>query len=84
MLAQKKEDGNCDPGKGCQDIQKKQDHHQLPADSTSSSGGISADPNEIIGPTGYDSIRWVSINDVLNYTILFENDPEFALSLIHI
>ncbi len=53
-------------------------HHQHPADSTSTSGGISADPNEIIGPAGYDSIRWVSINDVLNYTILFENDPEFA------
>lgn len=42
------------------------------------SGGVSADPNEIIGPTGYDSVRWVSINDVLNYTIFFENDPEFA------
>ena len=42
------------------------------------SGGISVDPNEIIGPMGYDSVRWVSINDVLNYTILFENDPEFA------
>ena len=38
----------------------------------------SYDPNEIIGPEGYDSVRWVSINDVLNYTILFENDPEFA------
>lgn len=39
---------------------------------------LSYDPNEIIGPEGYDSVRWVSINDVLNYTILFENDPEFA------
>lgn len=38
----------------------------------------SADPNEIIGPVGYDSVRWVSINDVLNYTIFFENDPDFA------
>ena len=27
----------------------------------------SYDPNEIIGPEGYDSVRWVSINDVLNY-----------------
>ena len=53
-------------------------HHQDPLDDTTTSGGISADPNEIIGPAGYDSIRWVSINDVLNYTILFENDPEFA------
>ena len=54
-------------------------HHQDPLDDTSTSGGISADPNEIIGPTGYDdSLRWVSINDLLNYTIFFENDPEFA------
>lgn len=53
-------------------------HHQDPLDDTSTSGGISADPNEIIGPMGYDSVHWVSINDVLNYTILFENDPEFA------
>lgn len=54
------------------------DHYHHPADSITSSGGISGDPNEIIGPVGYDSVRWVSINDVLNYTILFENDPEFA------
>ena len=38
----------------------------------------SLDPNEVIGPEGYDSVKWVSINDVLKYTILFENDPEFA------
>lgn len=54
------------------------DHPQDPLDGTATSGGISADPNEIIGPTGYDSVRWVSINDMLNYTIFFENDPEFA------
>ena len=54
------------------------DHSQDPLDDTSTSGGISADPNEIIGPAGYDSIRWVSINDLPNYTILFENDPDFA------
>lgn len=54
-------------------------HPQNPLDGTATSGGISADPNEIIGPTGYDdSLRWVSINDVLNYTIFFENDPDFA------
>ena len=54
------------------------DHPQDPLDDTSTSGGISIDPNEIIGPSGYDSLRWVSINDVLNYTIFFENDPDFA------
>lgn len=36
------------------------------------------DPNELKGPIGVDSVRWVSKNDVLNYTVLFENDPEFA------
>ena len=49
-----------------------------PAGDATSSGQLSYDPNEVIGPEGYDSVRWVSINDVLNYTILFENDPEFA------
>jgi len=54
-------------------------HPQDSLDGAFTSGAISADPNEIIGPTGYDdSIRWVSINDVLNYTIFFENDPDFA------
>lgn len=50
----------------------------IPAGDATSSGQLSYDPNEVIGPEGYDSVRWVSINDVLNYTILFENDPEFA------
>ena len=49
-----------------------------PAGDLTSQGQLSYDPNEVIGPEGYDSVRWVSINDVLNYTILFENDPEFA------
>lgn len=43
-------------------------HHQDPLDDTSTSGGISADPNEIIGPMGYDSIHWVSVKDVSSYT----------------
>ena len=64
---------------GDKDKQKDKDKQQETLDDTSTSGGISADPNEIIGPTGYDdSLRWVSINDVLNYTIFFENDPDFA------
>ena len=79
VQAQNKKSGKCDPDKGCQDKQKDKDRQQDPLDDTSTSGGISADPNEIIGPTGYDdSLRWVSINDVLNYTIFFENDPDFA------
>lgn len=50
----------------------------IPSGDLTSQGKLSYDPNEVIGPEGYDSIRWVSINDVLNYTIMFENDPEFA------
>ena len=36
------------------------------------------DPNELVGPVGYDTLRWVSINDVLHYTIYFENSEELA------
>lgn len=39
---------------------------------------VSVDPNELDGPRGVDSVRWVSVNDILNYTIFFENDPVFA------
>ncbi|MEO1515198.1 MAG: RHS repeat-associated core domain-containing protein [Bacteroidota bacterium] len=36
------------------------------------------DPNEIIPPPGYGTRKWVAGNATLPYTILFENDPEFA------
>ncbi len=36
------------------------------------------DPNIIIGPDGYDTIRWISATETLPYKILFENDPDFA------
>lgn len=40
---------------------------------------ISCDPNEIIGPDGTDdSLRFVSVNDTLLYTINFENDSALA------
>jgi RHS repeat-associated protein len=32
------------------------------------------DPNEIIGPVGQPDKRWVSVKDVMPYTINFEND----------
>lgn len=68
----------CDGGDKNPPDQKDPDRHhgddgtitQLPA----------MDPNDLIGPEGYDSVRWVSINDVLNYTIRFENSQEFALA----
>ncbi len=34
----------------------------------------SLDPNAILGPDGVPSRKWVSVNDVLPYTILCEND----------
>lgn len=49
-----------------------------PGDNAGMAALVSVDPNELEGPTGIDSVRWVSVNDVLNYTIYFENDPEFA------
>ena len=70
------DDGDCRKG-NC-----KQNPNPTPTRHPGATGSIpmlrSLDPNEVIGPEGYDSVRWVSINDLLNYTILFENDPEFA------
>lgn len=39
---------------------------------------LAVDPNELTGPLGVDSVRWVSKNDELSYTVFFENDPSFA------
>jgi hypothetical protein len=38
----------------------------------------SHDPNEIISPPGYDSARFVSVNDNMGYTITYENDASLA------
>ena len=39
----------------------------------------SYDPNVIIGTPGYDTTKkWVSVNSILSYKILFENSPDFA------
>ncbi len=38
----------------------------------------SADPNDIIGPSGYGDEKWVGVNDPLPYTVRFENDPLVA------
>ena len=63
---------------GDKDKKNDNDHSQEMMDGVATSGGISYDPNEVLGPTGYDSLRWVSINDILNYTIFFENSSDFA------
>ena len=41
------------------------------------------DPNQIITPKGYDSARWVSINDRMGISIFFENDPNLATAPVH-
>lgn len=41
-------------------------------------GVHSADPNDILGPEGYEVPKWVSIKDRLEYRIRFENNPQFA------
>jgi hypothetical protein len=38
----------------------------------------SQDPNDITGPQGYDTIHWIPKNQVMPFTIRFENDPVFA------
>jgi hypothetical protein len=38
----------------------------------------SCDPNEIVGPTGFGPDRMVAHDEVMEYTIFFENDPVFA------
>ncbi len=46
-------------------------------------GGIKScpkDPNDITGPAGYDTLQWISVHDVIDYAIRFENDPVFATS----
>ena len=73
---------------GAQDICKEGDQNQpnqeepdrTPLDSIDVWGGqlLSGDPNELLGPSGIDSVRWVSANSLLNYYIFFENDPEIA------
>lgn len=38
----------------------------------------SKDPNDMLGPEGVGKQKWVSVNEELDYTIRFENDPDFA------
>ncbi|MEZ6190658.1 MAG: CARDB domain-containing protein [Phycisphaerales bacterium] len=38
----------------------------------------SGDPNDILGPEGFGPEKFVPVNQPLDYTIRFENDPEIA------
>lgn len=72
--------GDDDCRKGNNNPNPNPDPTRHPGDSGRITQLPSLDPNDLIGPEGYDSVRWVSINDVLNYTIRFENDSNFALA----
>lgn len=37
-----------------------------------------SDPNDITGPDGFDTLRWVARNETMPYLIRFENSPVFA------
>ena len=39
---------------------------------------VSFDPNEILGPSGFGEENYIAKRNSLNYTLYFENDPEFA------
>ena len=64
----------------CQDAMDavREEYRRLCYDSIQVLVSQPVDPNEIIGPSGYDTAQWVSVNQNLAYTVLFENDPEFA------
>lgn len=59
------DDGGGDGGDGSDD-----------SENTDKQG--SYDPNDILGPDGFGPERWVQADQLLNYTIRFENDPELA------
>nr|MCR4665168.1 hypothetical protein [Paludibacteraceae bacterium] len=77
-LADNKKDCICDGTCGDDNPTGTENPQPHPGDDASATEQRSSDPNELIGPSGYDTLRWVSINDVLNYIIYFENDPNFA------
>lgn len=80
-FAQKKqceEPGNPGSQPGCPDPNvpcQPPDGPRIPVTIPIVRGG---DPNEIIGPAGFDSLQWVAIKQTLPYKILFENDPDIA------
>jgi hypothetical protein len=39
---------------------------------------VSADPNELLGPSGFGEENYIAMRNSLLYTLYFENDPEFA------
>ena len=71
---------DCEEGDdaGCYGCGDDMDDGDEEGDSVSIDRIHAVDPNEISGPLGFDTARWVSVNDNLGYTVFFENDPDFA------
>lgn len=84
IVAVKAQSGACYPGGDKSGPQGSGGIEQTPVTpSVGASASIevlaSSDPNEIVGPQGADdSLRWMSTEQTLGYTIYFENDPELA------
>lgn len=77
------EDSECEPP------EEPGDQEETPAASDEQTAecitGIQAvDPNEIKAPEGVGTNRWVSKDELLEYTIYFENDPDSATAAAQI
>jgi uncharacterized protein (TIGR02145 family) len=68
----------CSPGGGNQDKPAPIEQPPSHEDGVEVPSLNSCEPNEIVGTEGYDSLHWVSVNQVLAYTVYFENDPVIA------
>lgn len=53
-----------------------------PDDCGNGSGGGSHDPNDKLGPAGYDVFGYIQADSPLPYTVRFENDPEATASAV--
>ncbi len=83
-----KANNQCSPPGGYQDRLYHDitfDTSSTPTDTIMIDVVTSCDPNEIVGPTAFmsftsigDTVRWISAEQRMQYTIYFENDPELA------
>lgn len=72
LLKQNKSNSNC-PQNSNPGGPRKRKYRYLPnGDSTEVVQAL--DPNAILGPDGVPAKKWVSVKDVLPYTVLYEND----------
>jgi RHS repeat-associated protein len=69
----KRQKENCPPNGG-QGMQSPAPGQRVPGTTGSTELVFNHDPNEMIGPDGVGTKKWVSVNDRLPYQVLFEND----------